>query len=97
MERERLVVYVTTAEERARAKGIYRNTYNYMLSRCPVAEEQYVDELTECQQNAINIIRIMDEDNWVKGIGGKTNWARIVRGAHGNEGVFKCVAYILDC
>ena len=97
MERERLVVYVTTAEERTMLEPLYPSLYGYMISRYYRAQEQYVDNLTKCQQNAINLLRIMDTGDWVEGIGGKMGWARKVRGAYGNEGVFDDVVYILDC
>jgi hypothetical protein len=97
MERERLVVYKATAEERNRLRDAYDIAHGHLLVKYYQARGQYVDELTECQQNAINLIRIMDIGDWIEGIGGKMGWARRVRGAYGNEGVVDDVVYILDC
>jgi hypothetical protein len=94
MERERLFVYVTTAEERDRPKPLHLDPYYCMLSRYYKAKEQYVDELTECQQNAVNLLRIMDIGDWVEGIGCRVGW---VKSAYSKVARFSYVFYVLDC
>ncbi len=88
MERERLMVFRTTSEKRKQYKAYYPatsgNIRSYMLSSYYKAREQYVDNLTKRQQKAINLIRIMDEGDWVEGIGGKM-------------GIIEDTTYILDC
>jgi hypothetical protein len=94
MERERLFVYKATAEERARSRGAYATSYSYLLAKYYQAREQYMDNLTKRQQNAINLIRIMDAGDWVEGIGGKVSLA-LAEGS--NVCLSAYVAYILDC
>jgi len=95
MERERLMVFRGNKKENAYYKGYFLTCRHdgtaylpgisdYMNAAYYRAKEQYVDNLTKRQQNAINLIRIMDAGDWVEGIGGKLGSIRVT-------------AYILDC
>ncbi len=53
-----------------------------------------MDELTECQQNAVNLLRIMDIGDWVEGIGCRVGW---VKSAYSKVARFSYVFYVLDC
>jgi|694.fasta_scaffold18107_15 hypothetical protein len=84
MERERLVVYKATAEERNRLRDAYDSAHGHLLVKYYQAREQYVDNLTKRQQNAINLIRIAEPGDFVESIGGRMS---------GHNGW----VYILDC
>jgi hypothetical protein len=84
MERERLVVYKATAEERNRLRDAYDIAHGHLLVKYYQARGQYVDELTKRQQNAINLIRIAEPGHFIESIGCRMS---------GHKGS----VYILDC
>jgi hypothetical protein len=85
MERERLVVYRTTSEKRKQYKEYFLgNIHSYKISCYYKAQEQYVDNLTKRQQNAINLIRIAEPGHFIESIGCRMS---------GHKGS----VYILDC
>jgi hypothetical protein len=85
MERERLRVFGDNSKERKHYKDYFLGSIrSYMISCYWQARERYVDNLTKRQQNAINLIRILEPGDFVESIGGRMS---------GHNGW----VYILDC
>jgi hypothetical protein len=59
----------------------------YLKSRAYKACAQYVDNLTKKQQLALTLIRMMDYDDFVEGVGGKTP----------GYGLVNADQFVLDC
>lgn len=91
-EREKLWIYVVKRDREWYLgwSSLMDKVYIFVGARSN-ARHRYVDRLTEKQRDAINFIKMLDDEEFIENVGGKTvavSWVRPVR---------KFTVYVLDC